>query len=468
MAISKSLGRSSQITLLTVCLLGGIVAGRNGLSVSGWWAIAGFGLWAANMGRRTSFAVLMLAMIVFGVWRGYNTAPSNTLLGSYFGQKVALRGVISDDPGRNEKGQTQFILGSIKINEGSVPQSVKITAIRTGLQRGYHVRAQGKLAPARGAIPFSMSFADIQVESTNIGWLERFRARFFAASHTALPDPMSGFGLGLLVGVRSLISKDLQDTLSTVGLSHLVAVSGYNLTIIVMAVQKLTSRVSLFISTALSLWLVFGFLLVAGFSASIMRAALVALIALWLGFYGLRPQSMTLISLPAAITAGWNPEYVVSDLGWQLSFLAFFGVLVIAPIVEQRWFPEPNAITSLTIESTAAHVITLPLIMYRFEVLSVIAPISNLIILPLVPLAMLGAFLVGMASTISFIVGAWLALPVGGMLALMIGISQWFARWPFASIKLSINGPQTVLMYGLIILVVILIRGRRSPFVRLP
>ncbi len=463
------ISRATQITLLTVGLLAGVLIGRLGLDIGPVW-IVGLGLaWLLGLiifGTRFGFGFLLVLVVCLGVWRGYVTAPERSVFGRMVGRMVVVEGLISDDPGRNAVGQSQFVLGSVRLNGRTVGRDLRVSTLRSGMQRGYRVRVSGMVRPARGAVAFQTSFASVDILSDDVGWLERLRGRFFAASHTALPDPMGGFGLGLLVGVRALISKDLQDDLALVGLSHLVAVSGYNLTIIVKAVQRALGMLSLFASTMLSLWLVFGFLLVAGFSASIVRAAFVTLLGLWLSYYGLKPSAITVIALPAAVTVLIKPDYLVSDLGWQLSFLAFFGILVLAPLVGERWFPNANTLTKLLVESSSAHVMTLPLIMWRFEVLSVVAPLSNVMVLPLVPLAMLGAFVSGLVAMVSPPIGAWAALPTAGLLGLMIATAQWFARWPGASVKLHVDGLEVAIMYGAILALTWLLQRRRSLFVR--
>lgn len=91
------------------------------------------------------------------------------------------------------------------------------------------------------------------------------------------------------------------------------------------------------------------------------------------------PWLVALISLAAAATAAWSLAYL-TDLGWLLSFLAFFGILVLAPAVESRLgSPKPIIIRPL-IESLAAQLLTLPLILYAFGQLSIVAPLANLLI----------------------------------------------------------------------------------------
>src|SRR5581483_4964968 len=149
-----------------------------------------------------------------------------------------------------------------------------------------------------------------------------------------------------------------------------------------------------------------------GFSASIVRAALVSILSLWAWYYGRRVKPMVLISLAAAITALWNPFYIWADLGWWLSFLAFFGVLVISPLITNRLFKKtPKLFTLVFLETLSAELMTLPLILMTFSQLSIVALIANLLVVPLVPLAMLLSTVAGAAGFITPQIAGWLALP---------------------------------------------------------
>src|SRR5690606_12381438 len=110
------------------------------------------------------------------------------------------------------------------------------------------------------------------------------------------------------------------DHLTKVGLIHIVAVSGYNLTIIINACRRLLQKRSRFQTLVLSLSLIGTFLLFTGYSPSIVRAALVSGLSLGLWFLGRRIKPVPLLFLAAAITAGANPLYLWSNIGWYLSF----------------------------------------------------------------------------------------------------------------------------------------------------
>src|SRR5205807_2186671 len=104
-------------------------------------------------------------------------------------------------------------------------------------------------------------------------------------------------------------------------------VSGYNLTIIIRGLNRLKLG-SKYQRLILSLAFIAFFVLVTGFSASIVRAAIVSTLSLWAWFYGRKIRAVLLIAFTAALTGLINPFYIWGDLGWYLSFLAFFGVLI--------------------------------------------------------------------------------------------------------------------------------------------
>jgi competence protein ComEC len=179
---------------------------------------------------------------------------------------------------------------------------------------------------------------------------------------------------------------------------------------------------------------------VTGFSASIVRAAIVSLLTLWAWFYGRRIKPLVLISFTAALTGMFSPFYVWGDLGWYLSFLAFFGVLIIAPIISARASSKPPKIlTAVLIETFSAQIMTQPLIMMTFGQFSLIALIANLLVVPLVSLAMLLSAIAAAAGTWAAPVAGWFALPAKILLTYMLDIVHIMANIPSQFLRLTIT-----------------------------
>src|SRR5690606_1903143 len=144
------------------------------------------------------------------------------------------------------------------------------------------------------------------------------------------------FGMGLLVGVRNTLPEETSEQLRHVGLTHIIAVSGYNLTVIVMACRRLLAKRSKFQTTFACLALIGVFLLLTGSHPPIVRAAVISVLSIGAWYYGRKVKPLVILMVAAAITVLANPVYLWSSVSWWLSFLAFFGVLVLAPLVAKR------------------------------------------------------------------------------------------------------------------------------------
>jgi competence protein ComEC len=228
-------------------------------------------------------------------------------------------------------------------------------------------------------------------------------------------------------------------------------------------VDRALGRLGRGVALITSLWLITGFLIVTGASASIVRASLVSVLSLLAAFYGRRFNPLTLILITAGATCAYDPKYL-TDLGWLLSFLAFFGILVIAPAVAARIGDPKPVLVRLFIESFSAQIITLPLILYIFGNLSIVAPITNLIILPLVPLAMATSFLAGLAGMIIPPFAGWLAWPATLTLTFITKTIDGFAALPWAGRQDHLSLTAMLTMYAIILVfTIILARANRIP-----
>jgi competence protein ComEC len=449
--------RTSQISFIFVALLIGIVWGRAGLN-AGWWPILASAAAALLAWRSRLFLIcLLLLSFSLGLWRATGWMGEQSQLAGLIGQAITVSGTVVDDPSIGAHNQVDFKLGYLKLAGRRLPGELSIHEYPVRLQRGYQVQLTGKVKPGFGNAVAELSFPKLEVLSMHQDWLERLRQRFFTGIKTALPEPLASFGLGLLVGIRALIPKPMQTELALVGLSHLVAVSGYNLTIIVQAVERLLGRFGRGVALVASLWLITGFLILTGASASIVRASLVSVLSLLATFYGRRFNPLTLILITAGATAIYKPSYL-TDLGWLLSYLAFFGILVLAPAVEARLGHPKPVLIRLFIESFTAQILTLPLILYFFSQLSIIAPLTNLVILPLVPLAMAVSFAAGLAGMIIPAFAGWIAWPAMIVLWLITGAIDQFAALPWAGRTDHLSLPAMLTMYTLILILTIALK----------
>jgi competence protein ComEC len=193
------------------------------------------------------------------------------------------------------------------------------------------------------------------------------------------------------------------------------------------------------------------FLLVTGFSASIVRAAIISSLSLAAWYYGRKLRPLLSLLIAGALTAGWYPLYIWSDIGWYLSFLAFYGVIVLAPMLQKRFAKrEPKLISSIMLESFCAQLMTAPFVIYIFHQTSLVAMLSNLIIVPLVPLAMLLGLFAGLAGLLIPGLAGYIAWPASILLTYVLDIVYLFSRVPHVLVQLKLSLISMLALYGLI------------------
>jgi competence protein ComEC len=135
----------------------------------------------------------------------------------------------------------------------------------------------------------------------------------------------------------------------------------------------------------------------------------------------------------------FQPSYAWGDLGWQLSFAAFAAVMIVGPLLQNYFFgeKEPGIIRQVLGETVAAHVVTIPIVVPAFGLLSNVAIPANILIVPLVPMAMLLTFIVGVTALAVPPIAEIIGLPASWLLHYMTFMSQYLAGLPWAQTKIQ-------------------------------
>ena len=276
--------------------------------------------------------------------------------------------------------------------------------------------------------------------------MEDLRRASAEAIALAIPEPEAGLAAGVLVGLRDRVDRTLAADFTTAGASHVVAISGWNIAIVASTLAAVAGSLDRRRRALLTAIAIVAYVAFVGPSASVVRAAAMAGIALLARELG-RPGT-------AASALGWavtllllaDPAWI-DDAGFRLSALATAGIIAwgspwtrrlggAAPGRPRLWLAEILGV------SLAAQVATLPVVLLDFGRLSLVAPLVNLVVVPLVPPAMaagalaLGggyAVLAGMPLGVAVIVG----LPAWALYGLIIAAVRAGAAAPFASLELS-------------------------------
>ncbi|HSH55286.1 MAG TPA: ComEC/Rec2 family competence protein, partial [Candidatus Limnocylindrales bacterium] len=175
-------------------------------------------------------------------------------------------------------------------------------------------------------------------------------------------------------------------------------------------------------------------------------------------------RPIALILLAAAGTALVNPLYLWSDLGWYLSFLAFYGVMVLGPLVRYQLLPErfrESTIILIIVESLCAEVMALPLILYIFGQTSLVGLVSNVLIAAVVPLAMLLAVIAGLAGMLIAPLAGWIAWPAVVVLTYMLDVAHLLATIPHVFVEnLYISLAGMILLYSIVLFMNLVLYSR--------
>lgn len=216
--------------------------------------------------------------------------------------------------------------------------------------------------------------------------VSRVRKWAVARLEQALPEPEASLAVGILLGVRRRMPPEFYQSLVNTGTVHVVAASGFNVMVVAGALMAVAIRLvgrtgGIGVGVA-GIWL---YVLLAGGSASVVRAGIMGTLTMIVYYWGRVAEARRLLWVAAGVMLLVNPLYIV-DIGFQLSVAATWGLLYVGPWIELRMWPWAKEYLAPTL---AASLSTAPIIWYHFGRLALISPLVNLLILPMVPLAML-------------------------------------------------------------------------------
>jgi competence protein ComEC len=283
-----------------------------------------------------------------------------------------------------------------------------------------------------------------------------FRARMLEIVQRLFPDPEASLLAGILLGIESGIAPKVRSAFDATGTTHIIAISGFNITIISALFISLFGRWLGVRRGAVAAGLaIVVYTILVGADAAVVRAAIMGGFVLLANRIGRQTHGMASLGGAAMVMSIINPS-VLWDVGFQLSFAATLGLILYAETL-QNWFvrtasrwlgdglPERLAepIGEYVLFTLAAQVTTLPLIAYYFRRISIVSFLANPVILPVQPAVMILAGLAALGGCLWLPLGmalAWSAWPFAAFTIRAVG---FFARWQSASIPL---GPVPILV----------------------
>jgi len=435
-------------------------------------------------GRQGVLISIFILAFSFGIFRFHMVdvlAPN--IFESHLGQKVSLSGEIIDEPSIAENDQKLIVevlapqelaLDSLKARPFSTKTEILMSAnLDEDYKYGDKINFEGILKKPENFITdqgkefdyvnylrkdgifYVMNYPKIEVISHGNGnfiknALFYAKEKFLDKMNLVIREPESLLMSGLILGEKSSFNESLRQNFVDTGTIHIVALSGYNVTIVAEWIMKIFSSFPKNIGIGAGIFAILLFVLMTGGSSTAVRAGIMASLALFSRVIGRNYDVTRALIITAVIMVLINPFILVFDVSFQLSFIATIAVIFFAPKIERYflWITPRLGLRDIASVTCAAYIFVMPFILYKMGNLSLVALPANVLILPFIPLTMIFGFLTGFAGIIWYT----LSIPLGYIshffLNYELTIISFFSNIPFAALSIP-NFPfiLTLLIY---------------------
>ncbi|MDP2705140.1 MAG: ComEC/Rec2 family competence protein [Patescibacteria group bacterium] len=435
-----------------------------------------------------SLAVFFLAF-AFGSLRFHFAVPQERFT-DFVSERISVSGIIVDEP-REGDTTARIILLAQNINGTEIPANFSkknkilvTTDPYQSFQYGDTVFLLGILEKPKSfeneyGITFDYvsylkkdgilyTIKNVQIQSVSPSASFSLRRELLAMKKTftqslirTLPEPHASLVAGMLLGEKQSIPKDVEDEFRKTGIIHIVVLSGYNISLVVLASLWLfSSFLPRTIAYVLASTFVLLFVSMVGFEASIVRAALMALVVILGKLLYRHAAPVRLLCLVAFLMILFNPYTAAFDPSFQLSFLATLGLIAISPLIEKYFSKIPAQFKEIAVATIATQLLVLPLIVYRGGEFPLMAFPVNLLVLPLTPLIMFSGFVTACVGLFSPVLAAPFSLFTSIISSYVFAVAHFFSNLPFSVAVIHLSGFVTAVLYIFIFL--FLFRRARS------
>jgi DNA internalization-related competence protein ComEC/Rec2 len=264
-----------------------------------------------------------------------------------------------------------------------------------------------------------------------------------------LPAETSALLRGIMLGEKTAISRAVKDMFSNTGVMHILAVSGMNVGMVALFFFFIFTKIFRLHRKPASFILIMVVILfgqVTGSQASVNRAVVMAIVGLVAVILERDRDMLNSLCLAALLLLAYDPRNLF-DVGFQLSFAATLGIILFTPRL-QEWLKWSGKIISSTIAVTlGAQLAVTPLIIYYFHKFSLVSPLANLAVVPLVGLITVLGFSSYFLSVICAPLGSLVIHLNNYLLLLLLATVKFFDRWPYAFIYVAVPGIMAIIIY---------------------
>ncbi len=289
-----------------------------------------------------------------------------------------------------------------------------------------------------------------QEQGTILWWqkIQKIKTSLSEKLSEMIPSPENKLAGGILFGEDTL-PKEIKNNFVVSGVSHVIVLSGYNITIFIIFMMMIFLFVPFNYRLALSSVATILFVIAVGGGASVIRATLMSLVSLLAMYVGREYDAKRALFFSAFLITMYDPKILLYDVSFHLSFLATFGIIFLnKPLVN---FFEKYITNKILLETfcvtLSAYLITLPYIVATFGKISIYAILVNILIVPLVPIAMMFSFLSAMFGYVSGVIASLFGYIAYVILKFIIGVVSVMSSLPFAQVNTSISYREMFIIY---------------------
>lgn len=366
-----------------------------------------------------------------------------------FGKTAQLSGEVANTPAFKKKDYRIVVQSDYGAVYVMLPDN-------NGIKRGDRITVKGELSEGFGSYIAFMHRPNlllVEYPTTNDLALTLRDNLSSRIDRQVENEDEKALSLSYLLGQKELLSEELQEKLRLAGLAHVVVASGFHLAIVVSFAKRYFAKLSRFATLAGALILMFCYIAVTGFSPSMMRAGAATALSIFAWYFGRRFHPLRLIIYLMAITLFIDPTNL-SNIAWQLSFASYSGILILCPLITKFFYGkrQPNMFITIIIASLSAQIFCLPVTIFHFGAISLLAVLSNLLVSPTIALVMLLAFLAAVTNW------SFLGFLMAALARFHLTAVDFITNIEWCSFELPAKQPFILLLYVPILIMVFIFK----------
>lgn len=473
----------------TVGLLAGVALpfiGLPAMQIAALSLLISFGLllllWLSSDG---SSGVVLMTILLLALAAGSLRAhadiggPDEAVFDAFQNSEVVAKGVVTDMPEKRDTGQNFTVTLSSVINPATdrkiagTSKAVVYAEFFPTVAYGDAVSLEGRLTKpeafetdtgrlfdypqylAKEDVFYELSYPEITVEKEDVGnpvlgWMTDLRRNLLAAINRHIPDPQAALTGGVLLGSADALGDRIQQSFRESGIVHVVVLSGYHVTVITVALGAALAflGLSLGMSTLLSGIGVVFFALLVGLTPTIVRASIMAIIALVARIFSRQYAATRGLIIAVILMVLVNPHILLFDPSFQLSVLATAGLVTFGDVV-YGWLhsvPKRFGIREMATATITAQIAVSPLLIYYTGMFSVVSLLANLLVLPVIPILMAAGAVTAVIGLFSHTFVLPFAATAHGVSTYIFSIVDWLTALSFSTASVGKVSLTTVLI----------------------